>query len=173
MNYKVDDTILYGTHGVCRIAEMAERKFGDKSMEYYILKPIDDDKATLFVPVNNEKLLAKMRRVLTAAEIYDLIKAMPAEDTIWIENESARKEKYKELLSNGDRMGLVSLIKTLYQHQTEQKEKGKKLHIADERFMKDAERLLYAEFAHVLDIQYEQVLPFILQEMKVEERRQA
>jgi len=172
MIFNVNDTILYGTHGVCRIAEISERDFGEKGMEYYILKPLGDDKATLFVPVSNEKLLAKMRRVLTAAEIYELIKAMPDEETIWVENETNRKEKYKEILTSGNRKNLIQLVKTLYRHQGEQKEKGKKLHISDERFMKDAERMLYAEFAHVLDIQYEQVLPFIMEELEVEEKIQ-
>jgi len=166
MSYKVNDTILYGIHGVCRITEISERQFNDKCREYYVLKPICDDKATLYVPVNNEKLVDKMRRVLTAAEIYELIETMPDENTIWIENESARKEKYKEILRQGDRVELVRLVKTLYQHQETQREKGKKLHLADERFMKDAERMLFAEFAHVLDIKYEQVLPFILKEQK-------
>ncbi|MGL6197673.1 MAG: CarD family transcriptional regulator [Lachnospiraceae bacterium] len=172
MSYKVNETILYGTHGVCRITEISERKFGEESMEYYILKPLYDKKSTLFVPANSEKLLKKMRRVLTVEEIYDLIKAMPDQNTIWIENESERKDKYKEILSKGNRKDLVCLIKTLYKHQLEQQEKGKKLHIADERFMKDAEHLLHAEFAHVLEIQYEQVVPFILQELQLKERKQ-
>lgn len=173
MSFKVGDTILYGTHGVCRIAEISERDFGEKGMKYYILKPIGDEKATLFVPVNNEKLTDKMRRVLTSAEIYELIKAMPAEDADWIANESTRKEKYKEILTSGNRMDLIQMVKTLYTHQSEQKENGKKLHISDDRFMKDAERMLYAEIAHVLDMEYEEVLPFILEELNVDERWQA
>jgi len=164
MSFKVNDTILYGAQGVCKIAEISERKFSDKSMEYYVLKPVQDEKATLFVPVNNEKLLDKMRRVLTAAEICELVKVLPDENTMWIENETQRKEKYKEILTNGDRVELVRLIKTLHQRQIDQKDKGKKLHISDDRFMKEAIRMLHAEFAHVLDIQFEQVLPFILQE---------
>ena len=170
MSYKVNDTILYGTHGVCRITEISERQFHDECREYYVLKPIYDDKATLFVPVMNERLVDKMRRVLTAAEIHELIEKMADENTIWIENESVRKEKYKEVLSQGDRVELVRLVKTLYHHQEEQRAKGKKLHMADERFMKDAERMLHAEFAHVLNIKYEQVLPFILEELQIEER---
>jgi hypothetical protein len=34
--------------------------------------------------------------------------------------------------------------------------------------MRDAEDLLYAEFAHVLDIKKEQVLPFIMEQILVE-----
>ena len=168
MRYKIDDTILYGTHGVCRITDVSEKTFNGCSKEYYVLKPVNDEKATVFVPAGNEKLIAKMRHVLTADEIHELIRAMPGKDTIWIENESERKDKYKKILMSGDRVELVQLIKTLYNHQKEQIAAGKKLHMTDERFMKDAERLLYEEFAHVLDIQYEQVLLLIVEELDVE-----
>ena len=37
--------------------------------------------------------------------------------------------------------------------------------MSDERFLKDAERLLYDEFALVLRIKPDQVLPFILKQI--------
>ncbi|MDL2295765.1 CarD family transcriptional regulator [Lachnospiraceae bacterium OttesenSCG-928-E19] len=164
--YKVDETILYGSHGVCRIVEISERKFNDSIREYYVLRPIFDEKATLFVPIDNENLVAKMRQVLSKEEIQDLIQAIPDGELIWIENEPARKEKYKAILSEGDRMELIQLIKTLHIHQTKQQEKGKKLHISDERFLKDAEKLLHAEFAHVLKMNIEEVSSFIMDKLK-------
>lgn len=169
MGYKVNETILYGSHGVCKIEEISERKFNNKTLEYYELRPVYDEKAVLFVPVNNEKLVSKMRPVLSAAEIYALIRSMPDEDMSWIDNDGARKEKFKEILASGDRAQLIRVIKTLNRHQEAQKEKGKKLHIVDERFMKDAEKMLHAEFAYVLDIKYEDVIPFIVEELKVAE----
>jgi CarD family transcriptional regulator len=51
-------------------------------------------------------------------------------------------------------------------HQQELKEKGKKLRVSDERFLKDAEKVLYDEFAHVLDIKREEVLPFIFEQIE-------
>lgn len=36
--------------------------------------------------------------------------------------------------------------------------------------MKDAERILYEEFAYVLKIEKEQVLPLIMQEIQVEQK---
>ena len=71
------------------------------------------------------------------------------------------------MLFRSDRTALVRMIKTLYQHQQKQQRRGKKLHVVDERFMKEAERILYEEFAHVLNIQKEQVVPFIMEEIQV------
>lgn len=70
----------------------------------------------------------------------------------------------------GDRKELVKLIKTLYVHGENQKKLGKKLHACDERFFRDAEKMLYEEFAAALNIDKEGVLPFILSKIKKEEQ---
>lgn len=166
--YGINDTVLYGAYGVCKIRDITEKEVDGHKQEYYVLKPVYDGNSTIFLPVHNEKTTEKMRHVLSAEEIYALIKAMPAESTIWIDDEAARKGRYKEILTKGNRAALVMLIKTLYLHQQAQMEKGKKLHAADEHCMKDAEKMLYDEFAHVLDIKREQVLPFIFEQIEVE-----
>ena len=45
---------------------------------------------------------------------------------------------------------------------------GKHLRAADERFFKEAERMLYDEFALVLGMEPEEVLPFILERIQDE-----
>jgi CarD family transcriptional regulator len=168
--YQVGNTIMYGSQGAFKIAEITEKNLDGKVLEYYVLKPVIDDKSITLVPVN-EAAIAKMRRVLSVDEIYSLIKAMPDENTIWIEDERTRKGQYKEIIARGDRTELVRLIKTLYFHQQEQHAKKKKLHVEDEKLMKNAEKMLYGEFAHVLNIKPEQVLPFIMEQLAVEEKR--
>lgn len=121
----------------------------------------------LFVPVESRELEARMRRILSADQVYSMIKAMPEETPIWIEDEGSRTRVYKEILLKGDHRKIVKLIKTLYLHQQEQKKIGKNLHKSDERFLKDAENLLYDEFAYVLNIEREQVLPFIQEQIEM------
>ena len=94
-------------------------------------------------------------------DVMKLIKEMPKEGSIWIENSDERKESYRKILERGERTELVKLIKTLYMHKQKQKKSGKKLHIADEKILKDAEHMLYDEFAYVLDIPHNEVVPFI------------
>ena len=161
MTYRENDTILYSTQGVCKITEISEQNLGGSRQEYYVLKPVYSQNSTIFVPVGSEKLTAKMRRVLSVDEIHTLIQAMPQQDTIWEEDESARRERYRAILLKGDRLELVRLIKTLQQRQESKKAAGKKLHSADEQTLKDAEKMLHEEFAHVLNLSREQVPPFI------------
>lgn len=162
----INDTVIYGAEGVCRIVGISKKNLTGTSKEYYVLKPVYDERSTIFAPVHSEKVQAKMRPVLSREEIHALIDAMPAEDTIWIENELSRREQYKKILADGDRTELIRLIKTLYGHQKSQKEKGRKMHVADETFMRDAERMLHEEFAHVLNIDRDQVLPLILERIQ-------
>ncbi len=108
-----------------------------------------------------------MRPILSLEEVYFLIKAMPNEPTIWIGNDRERREKYKEIIAKGNRVELVRLIKTLYLHQQLQQGKGKKLNVADNQVMKEAEKMLCDEFAYVLAIEREQAIPFVLNKLSL------
>lgn len=169
--YQIDDTVLYDTQGVCKIADITEKDFGGRRLAYYVLKPIYDEKSTVFVPVDNQTLTQKMRRILSEEEIRALIRSMPQEEVNWIEDENERKLAYKQVLTQGDRTKLIQTIKALYLHREEQRTQGKKLHVADERFFKEAEKMLYDEFAHVLHIQREEILPYILQQFESQEKQ--
>lgn len=165
--FSVNDLIQYGAQGVCRIIAIEEKEFMKKRANYYILKPLyQTNDSTIFVPVDSEKLVAKMRKILSQQDIDQMLQFIHTADPIWIEDENTRKETYQTILTSGDRTRTMQMIKTLYLHKQEREKEGKKLHICDERFMKEAETLLYNEFAVVLHIKPEEVLPFILQEMQ-------
>lgn len=167
---QVNDTVLYGVHGVCKVADTVTRTVGGKNVDYYILKPVFDGSSTVYVPMENQALTAKLKRILSAAEIYEMIRSMPEEDLLWVENENERRQLFQEILVSGDRAQLVRLIKTLYARQQKRLEQKKNLLMSDEKFMKDAERILYEEFAYVLKIDRDQVLPFIMQQIEVEKK---
>ena len=92
--FEKEDIILYGVHGVCKITELVEREYGGVSKQYYVLKPMyNDNTSILYVPVDSQVLVSKMKRVLSAEEIYALIRSMPKEQAIWIEDERERKAR--------------------------------------------------------------------------------
>ena len=63
---------------------------------------------------------------------------------------------------------IIKLIKTIYLHKMELKNTGKKIHTIDEQFFRDAEKVIYDEFALVLNIRYDQVLPFIINQIALQ-----
>ena len=165
--YGVGMFVIYRNEGVCEIKGIIKKEFRDKMMEYYVLNPVHNKNAEVLVPKNNVTLVSKMRKVLSKEEIMAIIRQMPQEEVIWIDNEEVRKEKYKAIISEGDRMQLVRLIKTLHLHKEKQKKSGRKLHIADERLLKDAEHMWYDEVAFVLDLSQNEVVSFITQQLAV------
>ena len=105
-----------------------------------------------------------IRSVVDEDEIYQIIHELPQSNVPWEENDKLRSEQFKEVIRSGDCRQIVFMIKSLYLHKYIQVEKGRKLHIADDNVMKAAEALLYSEFAHVLKIEPDDVVPFILRE---------
>ncbi len=157
---------MYGTQGICRIVDVTEKDFMGEKKEYYVLKPINETGSTLYAPKGNEKAEKKMRRILSEEEIYALIDSMSGEDANWIEKENERKECYKKIIASGDRVELIRMIKALYLQKKKREMEGKHLYISDERFMKEAEKILYDEFQYVLKLNKTEVLPFIFQRIE-------
>lgn len=161
--YHVSDTVLYGADGVCKIVEIARKQFTqDTKGVYYVLKPVYHESATIFIPVQNQMLTDKMRPVLSKAEILSIIQTMPDLEALWIADENKRHKTYEEIIRSGDRMQIIRMIKALYSHEKQQLKQGRKFHTADQKLMKEAENMLYEEFAYVLGIQQDKVLPFII-----------
>jgi len=158
---RVNDVVLYGVDGICHVTGKTTRTLGGSPQEYYVLKPVSQEGSTIYVPADNPALVERMQRILSLDEVMALIRSIPDEETIWIEDDARRRATYREIIAGGDRREIVRVIKTLYERDRALKESHRKMPAADERLMKDAEKRLYDEFAHVLNIEPGQVLPFI------------
>ena len=163
--FHVNDVVLYGTDGVCRLTGIVRKTINGIERDFYELHPVFRQDAVLFLPTDNEKVCARLRHVLTREEILSAIHSMPEEETIWIESDSSRKEQYQSIIRSGDHVRIIQLIKTLYEQREKLKEKGRKMHTADENFLKEAEKILHEEFAFVLNIPQPDVLSFIRSEI--------
>lgn len=164
--FQVNDVIIYGSQGVCKIIDTEVKTVGGVKKTYFVLKPISDKGSTIFAPRDNELVLKKMRRLLNKEEIHELIRSMPEEEAIWVTDENARKERYKSILASGERTELIKMIKAIYAHKQAREAEGKRLHMSDERFFKDAEQILYNEFQYVLDLaSKEDLMDYIFAQM--------
>ncbi len=61
--FKINDIVIYGTEGVCKIADINDKDFMGTKKRYYVLKPVKNEFSTFFAPTDSEKVLAKMRRI--------------------------------------------------------------------------------------------------------------
>ena len=159
--FSAGDHVVYGNHGVCRVAELTSMDFGADHREYYVLSPIAEPKSKIFVPLDNDALTSTMLPVLTKDEIDALLGSVVPGSREWIENDSERKAFCTATLKSGDRFAILSMIDMLYLHREEMISQKKHFHVTDERFLRDAEKLLHEEFAFVLGIPRAEVITYI------------
>lgn len=160
------DSVVYGTHGVCNIVEVSSMPMGSVEKEYYVLSPVSDLKSTIYVPLDSELLVSQMRTVLTSDEINELISRLGSEFYEWIPADSERKSFCQSIMKSGDRLKLINMIRMLYTKREELREQKKHFHVSDERFLKDACKLIHDEFAYVLGISVDDVPKYISDRIK-------
>mgnify|MGYP003323350948 CR=1 FL=1 len=107
-----------------------------------------------------------MRKVMTKEDVDALIDSMPDKTPIWISNENERKEAYRKILASGDQAAIISMVQALFIHKKEREAEGKRLHMSDEHFMKDAEQLLYNEWQYVLNVDKAGLMAYIFERLE-------
>ncbi len=86
------------------------------------------------------------------------VKNIPA---VWIADENRRKQHYRDLMATLDRPAMIATMGALLEHKNAQLIAGKKLHLCDENFLRDAQKLISGEFSLVLGIAKEEVQQYI------------
>ena len=152
--FKIGSRVVYRSEGVCVVSDIRSESFGliGRAEDYYILTPVSDNKSTVFVPVNNEKLVAYMRALMSAEEITEMISELREQRMDLIAESRARNAAFKEVLALGDRRQLIIMLNTLAEKTEEIKAAGKKIPTGDLNALRRAEKLLYDEFSATTDI---------------------
>ena len=158
---QVGSQVVYGIHGVCRIVDAEIRRVDRKKVEYFVLEPVDQPGTRYYVPTQNQVALSKLRSLLSKDELEALLISEDARKDIWISDENQRKQKYREIINNGDRASLLCMIRCLQQHRENQLAAGRKFHLSDENFLRDAKKILSSEFSLVLGIPQAEVGAYI------------
>lgn len=159
--FQAGQLVLYGIHGVCRVVETEERIVDRKCFTYLVLEPEGQEGARFLVPTHKEAAIAKLRPVLTAQELEALLCSPDVRRDSWIPEENMRKQTYRSLISSGDRAAQLAMVRTLRNQRTSRVSSGKKFHICDENFLRDAEKLLSGEIALVLGLSPEDAKSYL------------
>ncbi len=150
--FQIGDKVIYGIHGVCVVVAQEERVVDHKAVTYLALEPASGEGSRYLVPMHNPAAKGKLRRMLPREELLLLQDSEEVRRGQWIAEENLRKQRYRELISSADRTILMQMVHTLYRHKAAQAAAGKKCHLCDENFLRDAEKLLAGEVALVLNI---------------------
>lgn len=153
--------VVYGTSGVCKVEEITTMNMEGVSKErlYYVLTPLSQNGGKIFTPTDNQKTL--MRKILSKEEASQLIEEIPEIEELWIINERAREEMYKNCMRSCDCREWIKIIKTLYLRKRERTAQGKKVTATDEKYLRMAEEQLYLELSIPLEIPKEGMESYI------------
>ena len=158
--YQEGQYVVYGSHGVCQIVDIEQKNIDHKLVQYYALEPLARPGTRYYIPVHNAVAVGKLRLPLGREELEKMLKS-PVDTTCWIAEENRRKLCYREQISNLAPQTLFMMVRLLRLHRRKQLEDGRKFHVSDANFLKDAENLLAGEFAFVLGITKEEAFNLI------------
>lgn len=155
--------VIYGVNGVCYIDDIKKMSFSNNENKqmYYILKPVENKGSLIFIPLKNDKLVAKLRYLFTMDEIDCIIEKSKNKKTEWIEDKRQRGDMFHKVLSNGLHSDILAMIRCIHARQNELIQCGKHLTQADECIAKSAENMINGEFSFTLGIKPEDVSKYI------------
>lgn len=155
--------VVYGTNGICLVEDIKRMSFtrGMAEADYYVLNPGTNNDSTIFVPLDNEILLSKMRALMTKEEIDSLLLGTKGKEIKWNTDRRLRTEAFHEILMQGVTEELLLMISCIYLRKRELINENKKLPITDSNTLKAAEQLVEEEFSHVLGINAGEVGKYI------------
>ena len=166
MMFSVSEFVVFGSTDVYKIVDICQKDFGGNSKrKYYVLNPVFGNSLDVYIPISNKQI--PMRRILSKKDIVQIIKSMPNIEDEWIEDHKQRKATYSEILTSGDHEKIIRIIKIIHIHKLELEKQGKQLINTDQELLKAAEKLIYHEFATVLDLEPEQIIDYIIQNIGI------
>lgn len=157
--FKKGDFVVNTNNGICEIKDVVTMNMSGTDKEYYLLIPINEQTAKVYVPVDLST--QRIRLAMNKDEALSLIESIPDIHETYIENEKERERTYKEALNSRDPKRLVGIIKTLYLRRQKRLDAGKKNTAVDDRYFKLAENHLYNELAFALEIDKSEILDLI------------
>lgn len=159
--YKSGDHVVYGIHGVCRIADEEVRSVDRRQVRYYVLEPVNSPGSRYLVPRDNEAAVSKLHALLSREELDGMLHSDSVRNGVWIQDENQRRLHYRDIVNTGDRSAMLQLIGALYRHKESQAAAGRKFRIGDESMLRDAEKLMNSEISFVLGITPEQAGEYV------------
>lgn len=164
--YQVGEYVVYGVQGVCRVLGTECQRINRKRTEYLVLEPITRGESKFYLPTENSAALAKLQPVLSRQELEELLNSEEIHKDCWIQEENQRKQHYRQLVASCDRISLVQMLAAVYRHKEEQAASGKKFHLCDDNFLRDAEKLICSEICLVMEMEPDQARQYLRSQLQ-------
>ena len=108
LKYSIGDHVMYGMSGACEIVEIGTLEFAGPEKVYYSLKPVYDERDTIYVPVAKEDEIA--RKVVGKKEAQKTVKEIREGS---IEGDLPDRDTCSTILQEADGLEVANLIRHL------------------------------------------------------------
>lgn len=163
--FELNDILVYGNNGVCKVSDIRKEKFSGTPTMYYILSPVFGSQSTLYVPTENSKLASKLRPVMMKETLDNMMTTAKNSEVKWESDDRTRNEKFHDIIAKGLSSELLMVIKCIVIRRNELKQKIKKLHAADERALALCEKIAGEEYAYAFGVEVEDAVSHIENEL--------
>jgi len=159
--YKINDLIIYGKAGVCKITDISSPKDSsfDRSQLYYVLQPLYQD-CVIYTPVNTNVFMRSIISAEEADRLIDMIPTLQAE-AYYNDRIQGLAQHYEAVINAHNCADLIELVMSIYAKKQIFEQQRRKLGQIDEKFMKRAEALLFGELAMALGMPIDEVQKYI------------
>lgn len=159
--FAVGEKVVYGTEGVFTVSEYAASPVdkNDKRI-FYVLRPMHGPESNvIYTPAEGGRV--SMRAIMCREDALALIERMPTIETLTVDKEKNRRDRYREIMTDACGDDYVSIIKTIYSRRMEFMKLKKRLSEADTEYERRAKFCLYGELSAALELPFDEVEPFI------------
>ena len=164
----IGDYVNYGSQGICKIEgrQILKLEAALSEQDYYILRPVYQENSRIYVPADNQSLTAKMRPVLSPADIDKAILSVKGKRAPWISDRKQRLAKSHEILARRNEHELLQLASCLY---SKSANGTARLSSTDASILKEVESIIAQEFSFVLNIDAKDIGAYIRQKLESHE----
>lgn len=149
--YEIGDKVMHPQEGACYIENITTMRIGETERDYYILAPLIDKKAILYIPILRDGD-ERLRPVLSEKQMEEVKRNVCERRVEWIESCRHRQKLSTEVIRSGDFGMILEFIKMMLDRQKE-KELGSK----DKEYLLSAQKIAYSEMAMIQECSYENI----------------
>lgn len=142
--FDIGNILFYSGEGVCLIEDIQQKDFFGEQRWYYVLTPVHHCGSKVFVPFEGPAF-ERLHPLPTEQTAKELL--AEAVRLIWIEDDTERKLRFREIIDKGSARERLSVLYSLWEHERSLEGSKKHLRSQDERYKKELERLVCEELS--------------------------
>lgn len=115
--FRVNEFIVYPSHGVGQISEIANQQFGDTELELFVIN-FDREKMTLLLPLD-KAVENGMRKLADKTMMTGAMKTLRGRARIKRTMWSRRAQEYEAKINSGDLVATAEVVRDLYRNENQ------------------------------------------------------